>query len=228
MSLDNFNQYCFDEQQVLGEILFKEYIETMSKYEFDIEFMFQDMGIENTLQYFIDLIEKAPSFIPAYDYLIACFLLLEDSKEEISNVAFSGAIEVLQIFKSQKSKKPLIVEWLFIENRPLLRTIYNHAMDLWENELQLEAKELFELLITINPLDNQGARYNYLATSLDFTYKQFFKRFTDANGYFKPNLDKWFKENEGKNLCLIGRNTRIEKLYPELSDGSDSGMDFFS
>ena len=49
--------------------------------------------------------------------------------------------------------------WSHIENRPFLRCLHGYALCLWRMERLQEAQEAFERILTLNPNDNQGARF---------------------------------------------------------------------
>ena len=54
---------------------------------------------------------------------------------------------------------PKELEWGTLKNRPYLLSLQGLGLICWrENEIE-EAKKLFELLLTLNPNDNQGIRY---------------------------------------------------------------------
>lgn len=199
-----FNNYLFDEEKVLGKNLYKTFTKTIVDYQCDIELMLDDLGPDKTIEFFSDLIKKCPSFITAYDYLLSACLYLEDAYEFIDTLAFTAYIETKKLLDQEKSKLPLRVDWEYMENRPLLRALNNHALDLWENNLDKEAKDVLEYILTISVNDNIGARYHYLAIDQGITYKRFHIRFIDNEGMSKPNLFKWFDQNMEKNLTIIG------------------------
>lgn len=53
--------------------------------------------------------------------------------------------------------------WLDIETRPFMRAAHNLALALWRRGEPEEAVALVDLLLKLNPNDNQGARYLALA-----------------------------------------------------------------
>jgi tetratricopeptide (TPR) repeat protein len=56
------------------------------------------------------------------------------------------------------------LEWSILENRPFLRCLHGHALDLYHQELYEEALVRFRELLTLNPTDDQMARVMALDT----------------------------------------------------------------
>jgi len=50
------------------------------------------------------------------------------------------------------------LEWGDLDNRPFLRCLHGHALDLYEQQHVEQALGLFQELLSLNPNDNQGAR----------------------------------------------------------------------
>lgn len=48
--------------------------------------------------------------------------------------------------------------WAILDNRPFLRCLHGHALDLYERKQVEQALELFQEMLSLNPNDNQGAR----------------------------------------------------------------------
>lgn len=70
---------------------------------------------------------------------------------------------------------PKKLEWGIWENRPYLRAIQGLALILWrEHEIE-KAKELFNLLLSLNPWDNQGIRYCLAGIYKGMTWEEFGK-----------------------------------------------------
>ena len=50
------------------------------------------------------------------------------------------------------------LEWAILDNRPFLRCLHGHALDVYERKHVEQALGLFRELLSLNPNDNQGAR----------------------------------------------------------------------
>lgn len=96
------------------------------------------------------------------------------------NPAFPGAYEGLAIVAKEQGKEaqarklttlafekvlaayptwPRRLHWGEIENRPIMRVIQMQAMLHHEDGNRKEAEQLYNLLLKLNPSDNQGIRY---------------------------------------------------------------------
>lgn len=50
------------------------------------------------------------------------------------------------------------LEWAILDNRPFLRCLHGHALDVYEQKHVEQALGLFQEMLSLNPNDNQGAR----------------------------------------------------------------------
>jgi len=97
---------------------------------------------------------------------------------------------------NKEGKWPKIMEWVWLENRHIIRVIDRWAVKLWYEGKTGEALTIFRNLLKTNPADNIGARYSILAIkmNLDPSYEaQFYATipgFIDAH-----KISKWFEEN---------------------------------
>ena len=80
-------------------------------------------------------------------------------------------------------------------NRPYLRAIQGLALVFWREYEIEKAKELFNLLINLNPEDNQGIRYCLAAIYKGLTWNDFGKiedKCAETGNY--DELDKLLRE----------------------------------
>lgn len=142
------------------------------------------------------LIEKDPDFLDPY--LVLCEIWEDEgnSKEADSllDVAYKRA---LKLILDKDGNWPDILEWGFLENRHIIRTILNKAISLWDHQAADEALEIFRKLLHTNPNDNAGARYFILAIRRNMTFKEYEDRF-DKGGYYDMDTEKWFAKNYTK------------------------------
>jgi len=139
------------------------------------------------------LIEKDPDFLDSY------LLLYEISQDEgnlpegekVLNEAYERA---LKLITDKKGNWPDILEWGWLENRHIIRTILNKAISLWKNKKIDNALDLFRKLLKTNPRDNVGARDYILAIRMNMSFEEFEKRF-NKGGYYDTELSHWFDEN---------------------------------
>ena len=128
-------------------------------------------------------------------YLILYEMYLEEDKkkkaDEILDDAYSRAIKLIT---DKNGRWPDILDWSWLENRHIIRTILNKAMSLWDNGDTEEALNLLRKLLKTNPYDNIGARHYILAIRMGMSLKEFEERF-DRGGYYDSELSDWFDEN---------------------------------
>ena len=114
--------------------------------------------------------------------------------EKILDDAYNRAIKIIT---DKNGNWPDILEWSWLENRHIIRTILNKAISLWDNENTYETLDLLRKLLKTNPYDNIGARNYILAIRLGMTLEEFENRF-DRGGYYDSELSDWFDENYNK------------------------------
>lgn len=86
-------------------------------------------------------------------------------------------------------------------NRPYMRAIFAFGIWFYEHEQFGKAAELFKRLLTINPTDNQGARYVAISAFVyDGNYskaKRVLEEYEEGTDYDAPYLFlKWLVESE--------------------------------
>ena len=58
-----------------------------------------------------------------------------------------------------------LLPWAMIDNRPFLRCLHGYGLTLWRLNRLEEAQAVFARLLLLNPMDNQGARFNLADTA---------------------------------------------------------------
>ncbi len=142
------------------------------------------------------LIEKDPDFFDPYLLLYELFLNEENvlEAESILNAAYERA---LKLITDKEGNWPDVLEWSWLENRHIIRTILNKAMALWQSRETDSALDLFWKLLKTNPGDNVGARDFILAIRMGMSFEDFETRF-NKGGYYDSDLVDWFEENYKK------------------------------
>lgn len=142
------------------------------------------------------LIEKDPDFLDSY---LLLHQILQDEgnfleAEKILDQAYGRAIELIT---DKKGNWPDILEWSWLENRHIIRTILNKAILLWISKETDRALDLFRKLLKTNPGDNVGARDYILAIRMDMSFEEFERRF-NKGGFYDIELVEWFDKNYRK------------------------------
>jgi tetratricopeptide (TPR) repeat protein len=142
------------------------------------------------------LIEKDPDFLDSY--LLLYELLKNEGKlqeaEKVLNDAYERAITLIT---DKKGNWPDVLEWGWLENRHIIRTILNKAISLWNSGDVDNALELFRKLLQTNPNDNVGARDFILAIRMNMSFEEFERQF-NKGGYYDTDLVEWFERNYKK------------------------------
>lgn len=142
------------------------------------------------------LIEQDPDFLDPYLELYEICQYEDDLKlaEEILDDAYNRAINLIT---DKNGNWPAGLLWGFLENRHIIRTIFDKAISLWDNGQTDEALELFRNLLKTNPNDNIGARDYILAIKMRMSFDDYEDRF-NKGGYYDIDSVQWFEENAPK------------------------------
>jgi len=193
-----FDKFIMSES---GFIVPKEMLETVQHYSnkqsnvkenyFDkaMDYLEQDEE-EKAIEYLNKSLVLDENYIEGINELglIYFYKDLEKSKEY-----YSKAVELSK--KELGGNWPKELEWGIWENRPYLWAIQGLALLFWREYEIEKAKELFILLLNLNPGDNQGIRYCLAAIYKGLTWEDFGKienKCTETGDY--DDLDKIVNE----------------------------------
>ncbi|MFU8813583.1 MAG: tetratricopeptide repeat protein, partial [Balneolaceae bacterium] len=142
------------------------------------------------------LIKEDPDFLDPYLILHGIYQDNEQWKkaDEILNEAYEHAIKTIL---DKKGNWPDVLLWGFMENRHIIRTIFNKGVRLWDNGKTDEALDIFRKLLKSNPNDNVGVRDFILAIRMGISFEEYEERF-NKGGYYDSESIKWFEENAPK------------------------------
>jgi len=142
------------------------------------------------------LIEKDPDFLDSY---LLLYQILQDEGDlsEAEKILDDAYERALKLITDKKGNWPDVLEWGWLENRHIIRTILNKAISLWKNGERDNALDLFRKLLKTNPADNVGARHYILAIRMNMSFEKFEKRF-NKGGYYDMELMDWFDRNYKK------------------------------
>ncbi len=178
----------------------------VSEMYFDfLESPIQD-NIKKNIQALRAMIKKDKNFFDPYITLHEYYLMDRDFKNAIKTMeqGFQRAIDLID----NDGKFPDSLNWGFIENRHIIRMIFNFAMFVWSNDEDKEiALNIFMELLKSNPNDNIGARYSIAAILEGFgSQEEYEEHFESENGMGLEYeaLEKWFCESAQKHLDVIG------------------------
>ncbi|HDS45400.1 MAG TPA: tetratricopeptide repeat protein [Methanomicrobia archaeon] len=142
------------------------------------------------------LIERDPDYLDPY--LLLCDLFRDEDNlleaERTLNAAYERA---LNLITDTNGNWPDVLEWVWLENRHIIRTILRKAVALWISEKTGSALDLLRQLLKTNPGDNVGARNYILAIRMGMRFDEFETRF-NKGGYYDSDMVNWFEANYKK------------------------------
>ena len=137
------------------------------------------------------LIDIDPDFFDPYLILYKVYLNTNNlnKADKILDTAFDRAKTIIL----DNDKLPDLLEWGWLENRHILRTLFNKAERLWETGSKHKAEALFRNLITMSPNDNLGAGFYLLGLLMKQKYGDLCDRyFYNEDG---GEMYKWYDKN---------------------------------
>jgi len=164
----------------------------MSKY-YDLMEREHSMKRSSVKRRLRQLIKEDPDFLDTY--LSLYWILLEEGKkEEAEKILDEAYRRALNLITDKKGRWPDLLEWGWLENRHIIRTLVNKGISLWDEGDTEEALKIFRKLLKMNPNDNPGVRYFILAIRMGMSLGEFDKKF-DKGGYWTSEIVEWFDTN---------------------------------
>ncbi|TKJ22220.1 MAG: hypothetical protein CEE42_13080 [Promethearchaeota archaeon Loki_b31] len=177
-----------------------------------VEFIDKDHKVANEYYEFIDndlspqqlkrnlkrLIDEDPLFFDSY--LILADIFYDEGKYNQAKDLLQRAFQkAMMKIVNKEGKWPKIMEWGWVENRHIIRTLDRWATELWDDGKTEDVLTILRNLLKSNPADNIGARYGILAIrmNLDSSYELQFSAILP--GYIDAyEISKWFEKNSKK------------------------------
>jgi tetratricopeptide (TPR) repeat protein len=144
-------------------------------------------------------IQEDPQFFDPYLILFELYKNEGDLEkaEKILEQAFKKAIEKIT---DKKGNWPKEMSWTYLENRHIIRTLLNKALNLWVKGKNEEALKLLRKLLRSNPRDNIGARHYILAIHLGMKFDEFENQMMSEYGYGYDGMKMIEFEEKMKNF----------------------------
>lgn len=147
------------------------------------------------------LIMKDPDFLDSYLVLYELFIHLGKYEKAASLLdrAFGNA---LRLMVDKNGTWPDELMWGYLENRHIIRTLFNKAVTLWGKNENVLSLFIFRHLLRMNLNDNVGAREYILSIRLGETLDEFERRDNSNDIWFWKNYKKFpdeFSEWEDAN-----------------------------
>ena len=162
--------------------------------------------IKKSIKTLKSIIKNDANYFDPYITLHEYYLMDGDFINAIKIIekGFQKAIDLID----RDGKFPDKLSWAFMENRHIIRMIFNFAMFIWANDEDKEiALNIFMELLKSDHNDNIGARYSIVAILEGFTsQEEYEEQFESANGMGLEYeaLEEWFYKSAQKHNDVIG------------------------
>jgi tetratricopeptide (TPR) repeat protein len=143
-----------------------------------------------------ELIKSDPDFLDSHDYL-GWLLREEGSFAEERKLRVEAYERALKQMSDSKGRWPDVMSWLYLENRHIIRALFNRAMLYWSEHENKNAADLLRKLLRSNPSDNVGARYCLLGVVAGMTFEEYELRF-EREDQSATVVNDWFDLNSKK------------------------------
>lgn len=142
------------------------------------------------------LIEEDPFYFDPY-LTLAGILESEGNLLEALHLRELAYELALDTILDEDNKWPDTLDWVFIENRHIIRALFSMVDIYWQNNQAQKALYLLRNLLRVNPLDNIEARYNILAIRMGLSFQEF-QKLTDRNENGGFDIGEWFESNKNQ------------------------------
>ena len=161
--------------------------------------------IEKSIKILKGIIKKDPDYFDPYITLHEYYLLNNESDKAMVSLVegYDGAMNLIMLDGEFPDELP----WGFIENRHIIRMIFNYALLMWNLEAKEQAVTLMLQLLRSNPGDNIGARYYIVAILEGFKSEEEFEvHFMEKDEEYIDwqKQESWFQEKVIKHRKVLG------------------------
>ena len=161
--------------------------------------------IEKSIKILKGIIKKDPDYFDPYITLHEYYLANDESNKAIATLVdgYDRAMNLVMI----DGEFPDKLLWGFIENRHIIRMIFNYALLMWRMEDKKQAVTLMQQLLRANPGDHIGARYYIVAILEGFESEEEFEiNFMKEDEEYLDwqQQERWFQEKVMKHRKELG------------------------
>lgn len=144
------------------------------------------------------MINKDPYFFDPYTVLHE-YYLNENKVQKAYSLMLKGYQNAIKLIEKD-DKFPDILRWRFIENRHIIRVIFNFVTLLWLADKKDDALDILIKLYKSDLDDNVGARYSILAILEGFESQEHLEEeFDGGDGHVDwKKQEQWFVKNAKK------------------------------
>ncbi|MCP4405546.1 MAG: hypothetical protein GY801_50615 [bacterium] len=136
------------------------------------------------------LIREDPHLLAAYHLR---YVILEDEDYIVAALkeAKRAYKAVCEMIADEEGHFPDKIDWARTPNRSVLQALHDYAEFLWKKSRREEGKAFILKILAMNPADNCGSRFIYLALCEKIAYTPFQERFKGD----RAAILEWFREN---------------------------------
>ena len=159
--------------------------------------------IAKSIKILRSIIKKDPNYFDPYITLHEYYLANDEGEKafDILSLGYERAMKLIV----HNDKFPDILRWGFMENRHIIRILFNFAIAQWFLGEKKQALDLMLLLLHSNPEDNIGARYSIVAILEGYASQEDFEEeFSDGEYLDWEKQDTWFFEKAKKHKNVLG------------------------
>ena len=161
--------------------------------------------VKKSIKTLKEIIKKDSNYFDPYITLHEYYLMDNDYKNAIKIIeqGYKRAMSLI----TNNGRFPDELLWGFIENRHIIRMLFNFAMFVWENGDKDTALNIFMQLLQSNHNDNIGARYSIVAILEGFnSQEEYEEQFEGESGYGLEymKVEEWFHKAAQKHKDVIG------------------------
>ncbi len=209
--MSSVKEYVYDPYKYADPVVVDMYEDTMMDFEFDILVMSEAVGFAETESFLKKCIQEAPLLISPYEKL--CWLYKEAGMNKKMREADKKGFEAtVKVIRDKKGALPEIMEWGWVENRPLIGFISRRAIHYWREGKEEDAKMWFEYLLNSNVGDNVGIRYYWLCMQEGISHDEFIERFVEEDVY-KQEVFTWFDTTYPQYPFLVEWFRKVRERY---------------
>ena len=189
---DALYEYIDDDRYEVNEM----YVEFLESPDAD--------DIKKSIKILQGIIKKDPDFFDPYVTLHEYYLYNKEIKKayDILSEGYFRAMDLID----EEGRIPDVLHWGFLENRHIIRVLFNFATMLWLSNQRDEALAILLQLLKSNTTDNVGARYLIVAILEGYESNEHFEvQFETSDGFLDgAKLETWFYEKVPKYKKIMG------------------------
>lgn len=186
-------EVIYDEYNAVDPAIADAFNDYLSQYEFNLAEAIERevLEAEEALRLVLSVLDKTENkLVPAIIEVIRIYNCLEDdvNRSRWEEILYEQSCAILL---DDNGAFPDLLEWGYTENRPLIRSMFGKAEDLWIAGDVQAAQTIYEGLLKGNPGDHPGVRYNLLGILEGMTFEKF-SALAYEDDHMSKMVDPWF------------------------------------